>query len=164
MGNPTIDKILKGIASANAQADTIRDAYITRPIGSASDMHLRADIAPSVPPGAARPFAPGEYVNNPDGSWSSEVSMTVQHPKLNGGKATVIPSLWIKNGKPYEAKNEDEAVALALASRLPFRSYKSMDEAERASIAREASWQPLKRPEDAASISPLWDIAKKAAR
>ncbi len=164
MGNPAIDKILKGIASANAQAGTIRDTYIPKPIGGAAEMRLRPELAPKVPTGAARPFAPGEYVTNPDASWSSEVSLTVQHPRLNGGKATVIPSLWIKDGKPYEAKSEDEAVALALASRLPFKAYKSMDEAEKASIQREAEWQPLKRPEDAASINPLWDIAKKAAR
>lgn len=166
MGNPTIDKILKGIASANAQADTIRDTFVSRPGEKypAKKLHLRGDIAPAVPMGAARPFAPGEYVRNNDNSWSSEISMTVEHPDLNGGKATVIPSLWLKDGRPYQAKDEDEAVALALASRLPFKPYGSIDEAEKSSIDREAKWQPLKRPEDASSIDPLWSIAKKAAR
>lgn len=126
------------------------------------EMHLDESIAPKTHPGVPRPFAPGEYVNNPDGSWSSEVSMTVQNPKLNGGKATVIPSMWLKDGKPYIAANEDEAAAYANASGLKFRSYPSIQAADKASVDREAQWQPIQNPSDARKIAPLWDNASAA--
>lgn len=122
-------------------------------------LYLNPKIAPTVPAGAPRPFAPGEYVRNPDKSWSSEISMTVAHPDLNGGKPTNIPSLWIVNGKPYRAKNEDEAAALAVQSALQWPSYPDIETADKAAAEREAQWQNLE-PEKAGAIPPLWTTPK----
>jgi hypothetical protein len=61
---------------------------------------------------------------NADGSHSTEVSITVTNPRLNGGKATNIPSLW--EGKEV---GEDEAVDRAHKSGRSYRSYNSIDEA-----------------------------------
>ncbi len=117
--------------------------------------HLNPKLAPKVPAGAPRPFAPGEFVRNPDGGWSSEESLTVAHPDLNGGKATNIPSLWIVDGKPYRAKDEDEAVALAAKSSLSWPTFGSIEEADKAATDRETKWQGL-APEQASSVPPLY--------
>lgn len=148
------------VDALSGQADAIRGTNVMPPMGGVADMHLRPELAPKVPAGAARPFAPGEYVNNPDGSWSSERSMTVQNPD---GSWTVVPSVWIKNGRPYEAKSEDEAQSLAAASKLPFQKFGSLEQAEKYAVDREAAWQPLQRPEDAASIPPLWAPQQSAS-
>lgn len=119
------------------------------------ELHLNAAIAPHVR-GDVRPLAPGEYIKNPDGSWSSEVSMTVTDPRLNGGKPTVVPSMWLIGGKPHLAANDGEAVSLALDSGLSFKSFGTIPEAEKFAISREAAWQKLQRPEDASSVAPLY--------
>lgn len=120
-------------------------------------LHLKPSLAPGSPSNV-RPFAPGEYIRNPDNSWSSEISLTVGHPKLNGGKPTNIPSLWLVNGKPYRAKNEDEAAELAVRSGLTWPSFPTFDIADQAATDRETNWQGLKRPEDASRVPPLWSL------
>lgn len=117
-------------------------------------LHLDANLAPQVPAGAPRPFAPGEYLSNPDGSWSSEITVTVTNPDINNGRPTVLPSLWIRNGKPVRV-TEDQAVDYANASGLTFPSYKSIAEAERAANGREDKWEGLS-PDRASSVPPLW--------
>jgi hypothetical protein len=121
-------------------------------------LFLDPKIAPPVPEKAPRPFAPGEYVRNPDGGWSSEISVTVTDPRLNDGKATVLPSLWIVDGKAYRAKDEDEAVGYAIQSGLPFQSFASIEDAEKFAVAREDAWQKLdqEKPETARTIPSLW--------
>jgi hypothetical protein len=137
------------LAESRRTADTIGGTHISYP-------GIRGSGAvPTVPQGAARPFAPGEYIDNNDGSWSSERSMTVTDPRLNGGRATIIPSLWIRDGNPYQARDEREASDLAAASGVPFRGYGSIPEAERASIDRERRWQKLS-PETSGQMEPLW--------
>lgn len=121
-------------------------------------LYLNDAIAPKVPEKSPRPFAPGEYVRNPDGGWSSEISVSVSHPQLNGGAPTNIPSLWLVNGKPYRAHNEDEAAELAVKSGLSWPTFKSFDDADAAATARENDWQKLKRPEDAVKVKPLWTV------
>lgn len=119
-------------------------------------LFLNPAIAPKVA-GQARPFAPGEYVKNPDGSWSSEVTMTTgvgDYPTLNGGAPTVIPTLWIIDGKPTRV-DEDTAANLAVQSGLQFRSFKTPDEAEAFSNERESQWQTVE-PQNAGSIPALW--------
>lgn len=155
---PTADKVamLKRIADADQQAQTITNANTMAPLGGVAETHLRPDIAPKVPAGAARPYAPGEYTDNPDRSWSSERSMTVQKPD---GSWTVLPSLWLKGDKPYEAKSEDEALRLAQASKLPFQKFKTLEQADKFAIDREAAWQPIQNPADADKIAPLWGSA-----
>ncbi len=117
---------------------------------------VNQSLAPTVPAGAARPFAPGEYLTSPDKSWSSELSMTVMgDPSFNNGQPTVIPSLWIKDGKPYVAKDEAEAIELAKASGLAFQGFPTLDAAESFSTQREKGWQGME-PSAASKNAPLY--------
>lgn len=122
-------------------------------------LELNPSLAPKVSPGSPRPFAPGEALQNPDGSWSSEISLTVTNPVLNDGKPTNIPSLWLVNGKPVRV-NEDMAAEFAAKSGLKWRSYKTIQEADDAAALRERVWQSLSTKE-AAKIPPLWEKQKK---
>lgn len=115
--------------------------------------HLDSKIAPKVK-GDARPLAPGEFIANPDGSWSSEVSATVADPGLNGGKATNVPTLWIIGGKPVRV-DEDTAAMLAASSGLNWPAYNSLEEADKAAGLREQQWQKLS-PQTAGQVPPLW--------
>jgi len=71
-------------------------------------------------------------VKNANGSYSTELTITVTDPKLNGGKPTNIPSLW--KGKEV---NEETAVANALASGAKYDSFSTIPEA--VSAAKEKS-------------------------
>lgn len=68
---------------------------------------------------------------NADGTYSTEVSITVTDPRLNDGKPTNIPSLW--KGKEV---SEDEAVKNALATGKIYPSFSSIDDAVKAAEAR----------------------------
>ena len=114
-------------------------------------IELDASIAPKVPKGAPRPFAPGEMVENPNGGWSSEITNTVQMPD---GKWSVVPSLWIVDGKPTRV-SEDQAVEYAMKSGLPFQRFDSEGAAEKFSQAREDTWHKVGR-KGARSVPPLW--------
>lgn len=112
---------------------------------------LNPKLAPRVRAGLPRPFAPGEYVQNPNGSWSSEITVTVQNPD---GSWSVVPSLWLDNGKPTRV-DEDTAERYAAQSGLPFRKFSSESEAEAFSNRRENAWQGIS-PQNASSVPPLW--------
>lgn len=115
---------------------------------------LDPNVAPKVPDGAPRPLAMTEHVVNPDGSTSNEISVTVQDKSLNGGKPTLLPSLWVVNGQPTRV-NEDQAVAFAKQSGLRFKSFDTLDQAEKFATDRETKWQTTKS-EDAGKVEPLW--------
>ena len=68
---------------------------------------------------------------NADGSYSTEVSITVTNPKLNGGKPTNIPSLW--GGKEVD---ENTAVENALATGKKYESFSTIPEAVKAAKER----------------------------
>jgi hypothetical protein len=68
---------------------------------------------------------------NPDGSHSTEVSITVTDPRLNEGKPTNIPSLW--GGKEVD---ENTAVNNALMSKKTYKSFATIDDAVAAAKAR----------------------------
>lgn len=68
---------------------------------------------------------------NKDGSQSTEVSVTVNHPDLNRGQWTNIPSLW--KGKEV---SEDEAVENVNKTERKYPSFGSEKEAVDAAIAR----------------------------
>jgi hypothetical protein len=70
-------------------------------------------------------------VQNADGSYSTEISITVTDPRLNGGKPTNIPSLW--GGKVV---SENQAVQNALASGKTYQSFDTIDSAVAAAKAR----------------------------
>lgn len=142
---------IKGLNDQARQIESAGGGLAAVPMGGAADTHLLAPAGTGL-----RPFAPGEYVQNPDGSWSSERSMTVQTPRLAGGKYTVIPSVYLRDGKPVEAGSEDEAVKLALESGKKWQPFPSLQKAEDYSIQRENEWQKFERPEDATVIAPLY--------
>jgi hypothetical protein len=68
---------------------------------------------------------------NPDGSYSSEVTVTTNNPKLNRGQWTNIPSLW--KGKEV---SEDEAVENVNKTERKYPSFGSEKEAVDSAIAR----------------------------
>lgn len=68
---------------------------------------------------------------NADGSYSTEVSITVTNPKLNDGKPTNIPSLW--KGKEVD---ENTAVENALATGKKYESFSTIPEAVAAAKER----------------------------
>lgn len=112
-------------------------------------LSLNPQIAPQVQ-GNARPLAPGEYLTNPDGSWSSEMTYTVPF----GDGWAVLPGMWIVDGKPVRV-SEDQAAEYAKQSGLDWQSYPDEATAEKASQEREATWQTMK-PQDAGREPPLW--------
>src|SRR5688500_10951296 len=63
--------------------------------------------APQAAPSAGvNPINNRPILDNGDGSYSTEESITVTDPRLNGGRPTNIPSIW--GGR--RTGNEDEAV------------------------------------------------------
>jgi len=100
---------------------------------------------------------------NADGSYSTELSITVTNPKLNGGKPTNIPSLW--KGKEVD---EETAVANALASGVKYESFSTIPEAvsaakeksKRGGAAATSNKQPTKLTQ--AENDALVDAANKA--
>ena len=85
-----------------------------------------------------RPLVPGEFRQNDDGSKSTEINITVTHPKLNGGAPTNIPSLYVENGRIVHFRDEGQAVEAALATGLTFPHYPTLDDAVAAAKARSA--------------------------
>lgn len=81
---------------------------------------------PSVHPVTGRPI-----VNNADGSFSTERSITVTDPSLNDGRPTNIPSMWGGRELP-----QPEAIKQALQSGQKFESFGSIDEAVTAAKQR----------------------------
>lgn len=68
---------------------------------------------------------------NADGTHSTELSITVTDPRINGGKPTNIPSLW--GGKEV---SQEQAIAKALDSGNSYQAYDSIDEAVAAAKSR----------------------------
>lgn len=152
---PSVQNLLSSIGGIPANSE---ERKMPGPGFIPGELHLDRDLAPGVPVGAPRPFAPGEYIRNPDGTTSSEISITVSgDPTFNGGRPTLLPSLWIKDGKPYVAKNDDEAVQLAKASGLNWTSiHQTNDAADAFANQREAGWNKLAAPGDAIKVAPLY--------
>lgn len=84
-------------------------------------------------------------VKNPDGSVSTEISVTVTDPRLNDGKPTNIPSLW--GGK---VRSNDEAVGFALKSGKKYDTFDSVESAVGAAQLRSQSL-------GAKRVEYLWD-------
>lgn len=85
----------------------------------------------TVYPGSARTHDGLPARQNPDGSRSTEVSITVTDPRLNGGKPTNIPSLW--GGKEVD---QNTAIKNAINSGNKYQSFSTIDEAVSAAKAR----------------------------
>lgn len=70
-------------------------------------------------------------VENADGTFSSEVSITINDPRINEGKPTNIPSLW--NRKRLD---QNAAIEAAVNSGRTFQSFKTLDAAAAAAAVR----------------------------
>ena len=126
----------KGAASAMApqQVTAPAEAPTANPDAAAA-----ATAAGNMPKGSQLPLAgQGKLTHdglparqNADGSYSTEVSITVTDPRLNGGKPTNIPSLW--GGKEVD---ENTAVKNALSSGKAYQAFGSIDEAVSAAQSR----------------------------
>jgi|KBSMisStaDraftv2_1062788.scaffolds.fasta_scaffold1002176_1 hypothetical protein len=110
-------------------------------------------------PGQPRPFGPGEYLENPNGSWSNEISVTIPagaHMPLNQGRSTVVPTLWVHNGHPVRV-DPATAAQYAAQSGLQFPSFDSEDDAASFADKREQNWQAEGSPGDLTrSVPSLW--------
>lgn len=84
---------------------------------------------PTINPVNNRPNLP-----NDDGSYSTELSVTVTNPRLNGGKPTNIPSIW--NGTRFDPQDEEVIVDQALKSGQQFQAFDSIPAAVEAAKAR----------------------------
>lgn len=89
-----------------------------------------------------RPFAPGEYIDNADGSISTERTVTIQD---KNGNWVNVPSLWKDaNGKTIDLGDDDEKIGRTLnlfetGGGKAFPRFKTVDEAEKAARERSES-------------------------
>ena len=92
---------------------------------------LMASVGKGYAKGGLKTHDGFEVVQNPDGSVSTEISITVQDPRLNEGRPTNIPSLWDR-----KVVDDDTAVERALKSGKKYNSYETIEEAVRAARQR----------------------------
>ena len=92
---------------------------------------LMASVGKGYAKGGLKTHDGFEAVQNPDGSVSTEISITVQDPRLNEGRPTNIPSLWDR-----KVVDDDTAVERALKSGKKYNSYETIEEAVRAARQR----------------------------
>lgn len=102
-------------------------------MGNASDT-----LNPKAPP---RPLKQGEFLQNKGGSKSTERLIGINDPRINGGKPTLIPSIFVVGGKiksftsmtatgevnPPTAEQSDRAADAAIASGLEWPSFPTHD-------------------------------------
>lgn len=133
-GPKTQDYLRKVVGAAEVKTPTVSDkTAVPRhvlPEGFAAQL---ADLTPRGE-GSLRTHDGYPARRNPDGSVSTEVSITVTDPRLNDGKPTNIPSLW----RGVEL-SEDDAVTAAMRSGRTFAAYSSVDEAVASARQRSAA-------------------------
>lgn len=88
-------------------------------------------------------------LRNPDGSVSTEESLTITDPRINSGRPTNIPSIW--NGQRFD---EDQAVMQALNSGQSFSAFNSIEEAVNAARQR-SDMLGETIPADAGTVRPM---------
>lgn len=109
--------------------------------GTLDELQTNQHVVPENMPAALRRGAQGEpltwdgypAIRNSDGSITTEKSITVTDPKINGGKPTNIPSVW--GGKEL---SQSQAILQAAKSKQSFASFASIDEAVKAAQERSA--------------------------
>lgn len=131
------------IENLPTEAGSIKSNMLKKIDAQLSTLQLEepgAKKKPEAPPPAPAPAKPDTSTKthdgfparkNADGSYSTEVSITVTNPKLNGGKPTNIPSLW--GGKEVD---ENTAVENALATGKKYESFPTIPEAVAAAKER----------------------------
>lgn len=95
-----------------------------------------------------RPFEPGEYIDNGDGSYSTERTQTVQAPD---GAWINVPSLWMSPGGYVDLADDEDGIvqaATAFESRMGlFPRHKTLEEAVVAAKARSAGGGAFNGPQ-----------------
>ena len=84
-----------------------------------------AEVGSTLP----RPLVPGEFRQNADGSQSTEYTIGVNDKRLNKGRPTVIPSIWMVNGKIVEL-DQASAREAAVKSGLTFPDFDTHEEGD----------------------------------
>jgi hypothetical protein len=74
-----------------------------------------------------------EFIQNADGSKSTEITITITSDEINEGRPTNIPSLWVVENEVKHV-SELEAIRLAKESGLAFPSFETFDKAVDAAI------------------------------
>lgn len=99
---------------------------------------------------------------NADGSYSTEVSITVTDPRLNEGQPTNIPSMW-----GGEEVDEGTAVENALKAGKAYPSYQSIDEAVKAAQVRSdaggATVDQQESPQESSFLGKLFSGIKSSS-
>lgn len=99
----------------------------------------------------AHPVSGRPVLHNRDGSISTEESITVTEPYINGGKPTNIPTIW--DGRRLSESEALRRAAAAIRSGKPFPSFDTIDEAVEAAKARSAMLGSTYMPEAPRSIT-----------
>ena len=79
--------------------------------------------------GGNHPITGRPYMAAPEGGVATERGISVSDPRLNGGAATNLPSIW--GGMMYDPK---DAVSVAMRQQNYFPSFQTMDRAVQSSI------------------------------
>ena len=100
-------------------------------------------------PKAPRPLKKGEFLQNKNGSKSTERTISVNHPDLNGGRPTLIPTIYVDGGKIVEHSSmtatgeidvsrdqEEAATRAAIASGMKYPDFDDHDKATKFAIQR----------------------------
>jgi len=127
MTDPTFKKDMASLQPMSRMTDpTFKKEAFTREAMSERTEPTRPDDAPRLYTHDGYPAR-----QNPDGSHSTEVSITVTNPLLNNGAPTNIPSLW--KGKEVDEKT---AIKNAVASGNVYSKFPSIQEAVKSAVAR----------------------------
>lgn len=96
-------------------------------------------------------------LQGPSGKGATEESITVTHPRLNGGLPTNIPSIWNGQRPPGQfgtSQFEDWAVEQAIRSGTKFPTFNSIDEATSAAKMRSDEIGRLRNQEIEEALRP----------
>jgi hypothetical protein len=119
---------------AMATAAELAGVVADKPQGTAVPKAENADLT------TLRPLAANEYRDNGDGSWSTEVTTTVQDAN---GKWMNVPSLWMSPNGWVDLGEDEDAIGQAAqsyeAKGTAFPRFNSVEEAEAAATARSKS-------------------------
>jgi len=95
-----------------------------------------------------------EIIDNKDGTFSTEQSITVEDMNLNGGKPTNIPTIW--NG---EQMTDEASIDMAIESGESYPSFESISGAEKAAQERsDKLGEELKQQQDARTAEEIQTV------
>ena len=106
------------------------------------DVIMGSDITNASEPtafgGTTRTLQPGEGLENEDGTRSTERTITIEDSRINDGKPTNIPTIYMEDGKPVRGDESDSegAINRALATGQEFEAFETIPEAVAAAQAR----------------------------